>query len=147
MKSTWVPSSSPFTTPTSVPSGRNHREHRSSLLSFHTWGDRPREERGLAPYPTTSQRQGNVLPQFRVFPREVKGLQQTLTDGLVFKVKHFLLLTWDTGTANDGSKEASAGLISTRGGSWWLVRDGKALPRGSDGFAFCVDIVSLGSEN
>lgn len=73
--------------------------------------------------------------------------QHILIDGLVFKVKHFLLFTWDMGTANEGFKEASTGLSQLGDGLGGRLGTGKCWQRGSDGFAFSVDIVSLGSEN
>ena len=73
MKSMWVPSSSlslllPLGNPRLFQVEGATQNTDPSLLSFHMSGDRPREERGRAPHPTTSQRQGNVLPQLCVFP-------------------------------------------------------------------------------
>lgn len=76
MKSTWVLSSSPFTAPTSVPSGRNHREHRSSLPSFHTWGDRPREER--LPIPPPARDRATSCPSSVCFQERSKVFNRHL---------------------------------------------------------------------
>ena len=47
-----------------------------------------------------------------------------------FKVKHFLLFTWDTGTANEGFKEASTGLSQLGDGLGGWLGTGKRCREG-----------------
>ena len=125
----------PLTAPTSwesqtVPSGRNHTEHRSVTAIVSRVGRQAQRREGSGSpshhQPETGQRPAPAL----CVSMRGRRTQHILIDGLVFKVKHFLLFTWDTGTANEGFKEASTGLSQLGDGLGGWLGTGKCCREG-----------------
>lgn len=135
MKSAWVrPLLVPLTAPTSwesqtVPSGRNHAEHRSATAVVSHVGRQAQRRKGSGSSSHHQPETATPAPALCVSMRGQRT-QHIFIDGLVFKVKHFLLFTWDMGTANEGFKEASAGLSQLGDGLGGRLGMGKCCREG-----------------